>query len=191
MSTQPTYTPASQPKRWAVLLLTIVLAVAAVLTPTVAEVETLAHERTSTHLLALARSNAPWNAIIFLAVPALILATLAATEFIILMDGARKQSWARTANSVAGVLAGPVMLALAVHVVAHEFVPHHHDTRAVVDLVASVLYVLLAIPMIIVTLTELRMIGKDRRDVRRLHAMWSGIGLVLGAVTLLVAVLPI
>lgn len=187
MSQQITYSPPSLSQRWAVLALAALLVVAGILMPGLSSGSDL--DPHATHLLSIVRANQPWNALLFLGAPAALLVALAVTELMILFDGATKARWARPLSVGASLLAGPLMLGLVVHPTLNEVRPHQHALHSVIDLVSFASYALLVAPMALITITELKLVGKDRRDVRRLHALAIGTGLVLLLVTLVASVL--
>lgn len=177
-------------RRWVVLVLLVVLVGGAVLMPS--RVPDNPDAADLTHLLALVRSNQPWNALLFLGVPLGLIILLAGTELTIRVDGGRTDPWAEPVNHLAGMLVGPFMVALAAHLVTVEAV--HHRGHAVVhpiDVVSLVTYLLLALPCAVITLAELRLVGRDAVASRRIRSVAIASGLVLSLMPLLLAVLSV
>lgn len=184
-----TYEPPSQAQRLVVAVLVLLGLVAAVAVPSFIP-EDFGHNENS-HLWNLVQHQQPWNALLFFGVPFGLTVVLAITEMMVMFDGGRRGGWSRRVRMVASLLAGPVMLALAAHLALHEVGPHAHRPLALPDLLSLVAYGLQVVPLGLVTLSELRMVGKDRRDARRLHAMGVGAQLIVMLVTIGLAILQV
>lgn len=137
-----------------------------------------------THLLSIMTHNQPWNLVLFLGLPALLLTGLAATSMTILLLGDDTPGPVRGIERFAGLALAPTMLGLAVHLARHEVLDHGVDWLGVTDALSMAGYLLLVVPATIVTLAALRVVGQSRQGVRAWHT--AG---VIGSLVLLVVVL--
>lgn len=121
---RPPRTLASPAVTAAVLVLTGVLSLAALLGPNLVANELgMAMSMNMTHYMELLAVHQPRNLIIFMAVPVVLAETLAITELVVLFARAATPQWVRTTSRVAGLLAGPVMLAIFLHLLVNAVVP--------------------------------------------------------------------
>lgn len=143
-----------------------------------------------THYMGLLAVQQPWNLLIFMGLPVLLAETLAISEFVILFGG-RTPMWVRTLNRVAGLLAGPVMLGITVHLLRYAVVPLTAGAgwRGAADVVAVLAYLAGTIPMVGLTLVELGLLGRDERHALALHATCVGVFLVLAHVAMIFGML--
>lgn len=139
-----------------------------------------------THYMGLLAVNQPWNLLIFMGVPVVLAETLAITELVILFAG-RPAPWVRTLNRVAGLLAGPVMIGITIHLLRYAVVPLTTGSgwRGVADVVAVLAYLAGTVPMVGLTLVELGVLGRDGRHAMKLHVTFVAAFLVLAHVAMI------
>lgn len=142
-----------------------------------------------THYMGLLAVNQPWNLILFMAVPVILAETLAITELAILF-GSRAR-WVHTLSRWAGVVVGPVMLAILVHLLRYAAVPltGSGGWRGVADVVAVLSYLAGAVPMVGITLVHLGILGRDPHSARKLHTIFVGAFLVVAHVAMIFGML--
>lgn len=143
-----------------------------------------------THYMGLLAAQQPWNLLIFMGLPVVLAETLAISELVILFGG-RTPTWVRTLNRVAGLLAGPVMIGITVHLLRYAVVPLTTGAgwRGVADVVAVLAYLAGTVPMVVLTLVELGLLGRDERHALKLHATCVGVFLVLAHVAMIFGML--
>ena len=76
-----------------------------------------------THYMELLAVHQPRNLIVFMAIPVVLAETLAITELAILFLRDATPAWVRTTSRVAGLLAGPVMVAIFLHLLINAVIP--------------------------------------------------------------------
>lgn len=143
-----------------------------------------------THYMGLLAVNQPWNLLMFMALPVILAETLAITELVILF-APNPQQWIRTLSSSAGLLAGPVMVAITVHLLRNAVVPltDYGAWRGPADVVAVLFYLAGAVPLVGITLVELGLVGATTRDARKWHAIFVGVFLVVAHVAMIFGML--
>lgn len=139
-----------------------------------------------THYMGLLAVNQPWNLLIFMGLPVVLAETLAITELVILFAG-RPAPWVRTLNRLAGLLAGPVMIGITVHLLRYAVVPltTGGGWRGTADVIAVLAYLAGTAPMVGLTLVELGVLGRDPRHAMKLHVTFVGAFLVLAHVAMI------
>ncbi len=139
-----------------------------------------------THYMGLLAVNQPWNLLTFMGLPVVLAETLAITELVILFAG-RPAPWVRTLNRVAGLLAGPVMIGIAVHLLRYAVVPLTTGSgwRGGADVIAVLAYLAGTVPMVGLTLVELGVLGRDARHVMKVHVACVAAFLVLAHVAMI------
>lgn len=174
----------------AVLVLTAVLSLTALVGPNLVASELgMAMTMGMTHYMELLAVHQPRNLIIFMAVPVVLAETLAITELAILFKRAATPAWVRTTSRVAGLLAGPIMLAIFLHLMVNAVVPLSvaGAWRGPADVIAVLFYLSGAIPLVGITLTELGMIGGGSS--LKLHATFIAVFLVVAHVAMIFGML--
>jgi hypothetical protein len=121
---------------------------------------------TITHYMGLLMDNQPWNLIIFMAIPVILAETLTVSEFFVifrrLYDG-RLRELNRWVGTVLGLYFLGVFLYLA------AFVVPGIQWRGIIDILAVGFYLSGVIFLFGITLTELKIIGKDYGNERRMQ----------------------
>ncbi|MDO5696913.1 MAG: hypothetical protein Q4G51_02955 [Dermatophilus congolensis] len=142
-----------------------------------------------THYMGLLSVNQPWNLILFMAVPVILAETLAITELAILFGN--PPAWVHTLSRWAGLVVGPIMIAILVHLVRYAAIPltTGGGWRGTADLIAVFAYLASAIPMIGITAVQLGLSGRDERSARKLHATFVGIFLVVAHIAMIFGML--
>ena len=175
-----------------VLILTGVLSLAAVFGPNLAA-NTLDMTMTMsmTHYMELLAIHQPRNLLIFMAVPVILAETLAITELAILFRRAATPSWVHTTSRVAGLLAGPVMLAIFLHLLINAVIPltATGGWRGAADVIAVGFYLSGAVPLVGITLVELGLVGTDAVSALKWHATFIAVFLVVAHVAMIFGML--
>lgn len=139
-----------------------------------------------THYMGLLAVNQPWNLLLFMAGPVILAETLAITELVLLYR-ADAPAWVARLSRIAGLLVGPLMVMILVHLLRYAVLPltASGQWRGPADVIAVLSYLASAVPMIGITAVELGLIGKDERDARKWHAIFVGIFLVIAHVAMI------
>ena len=185
-------TPLTNPATVGVLVLTGVLCLGAMLGPNLVASELgMAMSMNMTHYMELLAVNQPRNLLIFMAVPVILAETLAITELVILFRRAATPSWVRTTSRVAGLLAGPVMLAIFLHLMLNAVIPltMSGGWRGPADVIAVGFYLSGVIPLVGITLVELGFLGTDAETALKWHASFIAIFLVVAHVAMIFGML--
>lgn len=170
----------------------------AVVAPVALAVGLLAPDRTvgagdggmpMTHYMGLLSVFQPWNLLIFMAIPVILAETLAITELALLFGAA--PPWVARLSRAAGLLVGPVLLGIGVHLLRYAVLPLtlSGGWRGAADIIAVLAYLAGAAPMIGITLVEVGLLGSDERTARRLHVIFVGVFLVVAHVAMIVGML--
>ncbi|MBK8468620.1 MAG: DUF6803 family protein [Candidatus Phosphoribacter sp.] len=143
-----------------------------------------------THYMGLLAVNQPWNLLLFMAIPVVLAETLAITELVLLFR-ADPPAWVRALSRWAGLIAGPLLVLILVHLVKNAVVPLSTGGgwRGPADVLAVLSYLLAGLPLIGITLVELGVIGATRREARKWHAIFVGAFLVLAHVAMIFGML--
>lgn len=143
-----------------------------------------------THYMELLATNQPWNLLIFMAIPIILAETLAITELAILFSSA-PPAWVKSLNRAAGLVAGPVMVGILLHLLRHAVAPltSGGGWRGMADVIAVLAYLAGSIPLIGITLVELGILGRDAYSARKLHAIFVGAFLVVAHVAMIFGML--
>lgn len=143
-----------------------------------------------THYMGLLAINQPWNLLLFMAVPVILAETLAVTELVLLFR-AEPPQWVHTLSRVAGLVAGPLMIGILVHLLRYAVAPltTSGGWRGASDVIAVLAYLAAAFPLIGITLVELGVVGRGARDARKWHAVFVGTFLVIAHVAMIFGML--
>lgn len=143
-----------------------------------------------THYMGLLGVNQPWNLLLFMAVPVVLAETLAITELALLFRPGGP-SWVRTLSRAAGLLAGPIMVGIVIHLVRYAVVPltQNGGWRGTADVVAVFAYLLAALPLIGITLVEVGLVGRDAASAQKWHTTFVAVFLVLAHVAMIFGML--
>ncbi len=175
-----------------ILVLTGVLSLAALLGPNlVASDLGMAMSMSMTHYMELLAVNQPRNLLVFMAGPVILAETLAITELVLLFQRASAPSWVRTTSRVAGLVAGPVMLAIFLHLMLNAVVPLTlaGGWRGPADVIAVGFYLAGVVPLVGITLVELGLIGTGATGALKWHATFIAIFLVVAHVAMIFGML--
>ncbi len=176
----------------AVLAFTGVLSLAALLGPNlVADELGMAMSMNMTHYMELLAVHQPRNLLIFMALPVVLAETLAISELAILFRRGAVPAWVRTTSRVSGLLAGPVMLAIFLHLLLNAVVPLTlaGGWRGPADVIAVGFYLLGVVPLVGITLVELGVVGRDAASALKWHATFIAIFLVVAHVAMIFGML--
>lgn len=146
----------------------------------------------STHYMGLLAANQPWNLLLFMAVPVVLAETIAVSELAILFRRTVHPAVAAL-NRWAGLLVGFYFLGVTVYLLRHAVVPltAGGGWRGWVDVVAVGFYLIGLVPLLGMSLLELRAVGAGWDDDRRLkvHATLVGLFLVVAHVAMIAGML--
>jgi hypothetical protein len=179
------------PTTVAVLMFAGVLVIAAVVWPNLATTTVgMSMSMGMTHYMELLSSNQPRNLLVFMAVPVILAETLAISELAILFQRDAAPAWVRTTSRVAGLLAGPIMLAIALHLLINAAVPLsvNGGWRGLADVVAVGFYLSGAVPLVGITLVELGLIGTSGNALKW-HATFIAIFLAVAHIAMIFGML--
>ena len=176
----------------AVLVLTGVLSLAALLVPSLAASDLdMTMSMGMTHYMELLAVNQPRNLLIFMAIPVILAETLAITELVLLYKREATAAWVRKTSRVAGLLAGPVMLAIFLHLLLNAVIPltAGGGWRGAADVLAVGFYLAGVVPLVGITLVELGVIGSGFLNALKWHATFIAIFLVVAHVAMIFGML--
>lgn len=143
-----------------------------------------------THYMELLATNQPLNLLLYMGVPVVLAETLAISEIamLVLRPG---PAWVARANHVAGLLAGPAMLAITLHLLVNAVLPltATGGWRGPADVIAVLAYLSGVVPFVAITLVELGLVGRTERQRTRLRALWISVFLVVAHVAMIFGML--
>lgn len=110
-----------------------------------------------THYMELLMQNSPWNLLIFMALPVILAETIAITELVLLFNR-KPMPVIEAINRIAGVAAGLVFFAIACYLIPTVVIPltQNGQWRTWIDVLAVGMYLIGAVPMILIALLQLR-----------------------------------
>lgn len=145
-----------------------------------------------THYMELLQANQPWNLILFMAIPVILVETLAITEFFILLSK-RTEGPLRLLNRIAGLLAGPYFAVVFLYLLVTAVIPltSTGEWRGAFDVIAVGFYLAGVIPFGLITLFELGLVGRNLSPERkiRLHAIFVSAFLIVAHVAMIFGML--
>lgn len=182
---------------------TVALVVLAVGTVAAAVLATAAPDLTSgsgmdgmsmTHYMGLLAVRQPWNLLLFMALPVVLAETLAITELVLLLgrrSGRPAAGWVSTVSRWAGLLAGPVWVFIGLHLLITAVVPltTSGSWRGPADVIAVLSYLAGGIPMLVISLLEAGLLGRDESGRLRLHVAMVAVFLVVAHVAMIFGML--
>lgn len=189
---RPTRTLNSPVATIVVLVFTAVLSLTALLGPNLAASEaSMLMTMGMTHYMELLSVHQPRNLVIFMAVPVILAETLAITELAILFRRDVTPAWVRATSRIAGLLAGPIMLAIFLHLTVNAVVPLTitGGWRGPADVIAVLFYLSGAVPFVGITLVELGLVGRDATSSLKWHATFIAVFLVVAHVAMIFGML--
>ena len=141
-----------------------------------------------THYMGLLVANQPWNLIIFMAIPVILAETLAITELAILFTKNLTGS-IRKVNKIAGILAGFYFLGIFIYLWGNAVVPitASREWRGVADVIAVGFYLSGVIPLLGISLLEIKAIARKRDAMGKLklHATFVGFFLIVAHIAMI------
>ena len=147
-----------------------------------------------THYMGLLAVRQPWNLLLFMALPVVLAETLAITELVMLL--ARREDrpaagWVTKVSHWAGLLAGPVWVFIGLHLLITAVVPltTHGGWRGPADVIAVLSYLAGGLPMLVISLLEAELLGRDQDRRRRLHVAMVATFLVVAHVAMIFGML--
>jgi hypothetical protein len=191
-TTRPARTLASPAATVAVLVLTGTLGLAALLGPNLVQNDLgMIMSMGMTHYMELLAVHQPRNLIIFMAIPVVLAETLAITELAILFLRSATPAWVRATSRIAGLVAGPIMLAIFLHLLVNAVVPLTvtGGWRGPADVIAVLFYLSGTIPMVGITLVELGLVGAGATSALKWHATFIAVFLVVAHIAMIFGML--
>lgn len=141
-----------------------------------------------THYMGLLVANQPWNLIIFMAIPVILAETLAITELAILFTKNLTGS-IRKVNKIAGILAGFYFLGIFIYLWGDAVVPitASREWRGIADVIAVGFYLSGVIPLLGISLLEIKAIARKRDALGKLklHATLVGFFLIVAHIAMI------
>ncbi|HEY9881823.1 MAG TPA: DUF6803 family protein [Leptolyngbyaceae cyanobacterium] len=145
-----------------------------------------------THYMELLAVNQPWNLLIFMAIPVILVETIAITEFYVLLTQ-NLHSRVRVINRMAGITAGFYFLIIFLYLLFKAVIPITlaGEWRTIIDVVAVGFYLLGVIPLMGIALLDLGLIKRHRKEEWKLglHATFVAIFLVVAHVAMIFGML--
>lgn len=145
-----------------------------------------------THYMELLAVNQPWNLLIFMAIPVVLVETIAITEFFTLLNRNPK-GIARHINKTAGILAGFYFLIVFLHLLFKAVIPITvaGEWRSIIDVIAVGAYLSGMLPLLAIALMDLGLIIRSQIEEHRLrtHAIFVSIFLVVAHVAMVFGML--
>lgn len=145
-----------------------------------------------THYMELLAVNQPWNLLIFMAVPVILVETIAITEFFILLTRNLKGLLKRI-NKTAGIIAGFYFLVITLHLLFRAVIPITvaGEWRTVIDVIAVGSYLLGVVPLLGITLLDLGLIKRCKSEEWKLtaHAACVSVFLVVAHIAMIFGML--
>jgi len=147
-----------------------------------------------THYMGLLAVRQPWNLLLFMALPVVLAETLAITELVMLLArrGDRPApGWVTKVSHWAGLLAGPVWVFIGLHLLITAVVSLtvHGGWRGPADVIAVLSYLAGGLPMLVISLLEAELLGRDETGRRRLHVAMVAVFLVVAHVAMIFGML--
>lgn len=145
-----------------------------------------------THYMELLATNQPWHLIIFMAIPVILIETVAVTELFVLFSrdfagGLRKL------NRVAGTILGFYFLGVFLYLFKTAVIPltTGGQWRGFADVIAVGFYLFGVVPAFGISLLEIGVLGKGKTEEEKvkLHAVFVSIFLVVAHVAMIFGML--
>lgn len=141
-----------------------------------------------THYMELLMLNAPWNLLIFMALPVVLAETIAITSLLFLTEK-QPHPIVGQLNRISGILAGIVFLVIDAYLIVNAVIPLHRDNgwRGWIDLLAVYCFIAAGIPMIGIALLRLNILHRAADSFRktRIHALYVIAFLVLSHLSMI------
>ena len=145
-----------------------------------------------THYMELLATNQPWNLLIFMAVPVILAETIAVSELYILFTRDLKGT-VRLINKGAGILVGFYFLIVFLYLFSNAVIPITlaGEWRTIIDVIAVGFYLLGVVPLLGISLLELGLIGRHKKEEWKLkvHAIFVAIFLVVAHIAMIFGML--
>lgn len=141
-----------------------------------------------THYMELLAVNQPWNLLIFMAAPIVLAETIAVTELYILYTR-RYDGPVRALNRACSVVVGLYFTGVFLYLLFNAAIPLTRDGgwRGPADVIAVGFYLAGIVPLLGLTLVDLRIIGRGRDEHERMaiHAGFVALFLVVGHIAMI------
>lgn len=145
-----------------------------------------------THYMELLAVNQPWNLIIFMAIPVILVETIAITEFFTLLNRNCK-GISRRINQTAGISAGFYFLIVFLYLFFRVVIPITvaGEWRSLIDVIAVSAYLVGVVPLLAIALMDLGLIIRRVADEQklRIHAIFVSSFLVVAHIAMVFGML--
>ena len=149
-------------------------------------------EMSMTHYMELLAQNQPWNLIIFMAIPVILVEWIAITELFILLDR-NLDSGLRQSNKIASILVGFYFTGIFVYLLFNAAIPltTSGQWRGWVDVLAVLSYMSGVVPLVGIALLDMGLLkrGEDEWARFRLHVIFVAIFLVVAHIAMVFGML--
>lgn len=145
-----------------------------------------------THYMELLAVNQPWNLLIFMAIPVILVETIAITEFFTLLSRNVK-GLTRRINQTASILAGFYFLIIFLYLFFKAVIPITiaGEWRSIIDMIAVGAYLSGVVPLLGIALMDLGLIVQHQVEEHKLkiHAIFVSIFLVVAHIAMVFGML--
>ena len=145
-----------------------------------------------THYMELLADNQPWNLLIFMAVPVILVETIAITEFFTLLSRNLKGITKRI-NKTAGISAGFYFLVIFLHLFFRAVIPItlSGEWRSLIDVIAVGAYLAGVVPLLAIALLDLGLIVRHATEEKKLkiHAIFVSAFLIVAHIAMVFGML--
>ncbi len=141
-----------------------------------------------THYMELLVSNQPWNLIIFMAIPVILVEFIAVTELYILFSR-NTNGTVKKLNRIASIIVGFYFTGIFIYLFTNAFI--HLTTgggwRGIADVIAVSFYLLGIVPLLGMALLEIGVISRNSTEQQklRLHATFVAFFLVVAHIAMI------
>lgn len=145
-----------------------------------------------THYMELLAVNQPWNLLIFMAGPVILVETIAITEFFTLLSRNTK-GVSKRINQTAGIIAGFYFLIIFLYLLVKAVIPITlaGEWRSIIDVIAVGAYLSGVVPLLAIALMDLGLIIRHQAESQRLktHAILVSAFLVVAHIAMVFGML--
>ena len=145
-----------------------------------------------THYMQLLADNQPWNLLLFMAVPVILAETVAITELFVLLHRLGSGTLVRL-NRAASIAGGLYFAGVFAYLLSTAVIPltQTGQWRGPADVIAVGFYLLGVVPLVGMALLDLRWVGRDFSEERRMtwHAVAVAAFLVVAHIAMIFGML--
>lgn len=145
-----------------------------------------------THYMELLATNQPWNLLIFMAIPIILVETIAITEFFTLLSRDMKGIPKRI-NRTASIVAGFYFLIIFLYLFFKAVIPITvaGEWRSLIDVIAVGAYLIGVVPLLAIALMDLGLIVRYQLEEVKLktHAIFVSVFLIVAHIAMVFGML--